>query len=351
MKIFVLAYYYLGLEIPILEELQKQGHHLFVLEDKQLPTDCYLKEGGKRLRLRNYILKQYNSLFHVYQRYWNKKIKRIKELNQSYDCFICIQGQSFHPKLINHLRNQNPQIKSILYLWDTNEFYDYVRNLNFFDCGYSFDYRDCTKYEGLRYLPFYWVNRFSQEKLLYDLSIVGSDHDGRFEIVEKLYPSIKKNLSSYVKIVLLPEPFYGAPKWYKKYFCLFKKKRANGIICEWNYKNSQEFTTTEPMPYDEVEKIISQSRCILDTDRESQFGTTPRLIWALASGKKIITTNINIKNLPFYNEKQIKIIDRNSPVLDIGFILRDELFSVSEYVQELRIDKWVKKLLEKTCEM
>lgn len=73
------------------------------------------------------------------------------------------------------------------------------------------------------------------------------------------------------------------------------------------------------MSVEETERIISESSCILDTDRESQTGTTPRVIWALASGKKILSTNKNLIKMPFYNEKQIHIIDRNTPIVDIDF--------------------------------
>ena len=55
---------------------------------------------------------------------------------------------------------------------------------------------------------------------------------------------------------------------------------------------------------EDVQKIMMDSECVLDTDRASQTGTTPRLIWALALGKKVITTNMNVKQMPLYDPRK-----------------------------------------------
>jgi len=86
------------------------------------------------------------------------------------------------------------------------------------------------------------------------------------------------------------------------------------------------------------------STCILDTDRPTQTGTTPRVIWALALGKKIVSTNTNLLRLPFYDDKQIKIIDRSNPIIDIDFINEPFEKKNADYLIELRIDNWVKQL-------
>lgn len=98
-------------------------------------------------------------------------------------------------------------------------------------------------------------------------------------------------------------------------------------------------------PIDETNNIIARSECILDTDIDYQAGPTPRLIWALALGKKVVTTNKNIVKIPFYNNKNIFIIDRRNPIINPNFITSkaDDMSSVME---KYRIDNWVKILLE-----
>lgn len=340
MRILLLTATYLGLEKAIVDELRNQGHSVFVLEDKALPTDCYTKVKSLHLKALNYTLEKYNLFFRVYELYWKKIIQKYRELSEPFDLFFCIQGQSFHPYLLKHLRKINPIIKTSLYIWDTNEYYDFSRNFNYFEKKYSFDFNDCRKFSELLFLPFYWVKKFEPRKNEYELSIIGTDHDGRFEILYKLYPQIKQNLESYfIRIVIPPEPLYYWPQFKKRIHAICNK--YNKAVAVWQFKRLQEFTTIETFSYDETEKIIASSNCILDTDRDSQFGTTPRMIWALASGKKIVTTNNNVKQFPFYNEKQIRIINRWEPEIDWDFVKKVESFPVSEYIEKLRIDRWI----------
>ena len=109
----------------------------------------------------------------------------------------------------------------------------------------------------------------------------------------------------------------------------------------------EKFIIKETIPVDIVNRIILESNCILDTDRECQTGTTPRVIWALALGKKIVSTNLNLKNMPFYNEEQIVFIDRNNPILDIDFVKsRKEVFTINDYILNLRIDNWINNFIQ-----
>lgn len=104
--------------------------------------------------------------------------------------------------------------------------------------------------------------------------------------------------------------------------------------------------THKKIPLPEVVDLIKQSHCILDTDRESQTGTTPRLIWALAMNKKIITTNKNIVNFWFYDPSQILIIDRNNPEISDDFLFSELNENVSQdRIESLRIDKWLDQLI------
>lgn len=103
----------------------------------------------------------------------------------------------------------------------------------------------------------------------------------------------------------------------------------------------------KPIPIEQVNDIIRQSRCILDTDRASQSGTTPRVIWALALGKKVITTNRNIVRMPFFSMDAIQVIDRNHPRLDWNFVDRelDTTLLIRDQLDQLRIDNWIRRLI------
>lgn len=244
------------------------------------------------------------------------------ELNRAFDYFIAINGCSFHPYLMKSLRKKSSNLKTVLYLWDNSKFYDYFYYATCFDKVMTYDIDDSQKY-NVDLLPFYW-QPISEDLLnlpiKYKLSMIGSNHDGRYRIAKIVDNQLNDSKS--------------VGRVYLKVFD--KTKPEDNIIIH------------HLIPVDETLRIMMQSDCILDTDRESQSGTTPRLIWALALGKKVITTNSNIKRMPFYDSTRISIINRNNPVIDKVFLnsaVKKDLDDV--YLQTLRIDNWVKKFLEK----
>lgn len=73
-----------------------------------------------------------------------------------------------------------------------------------------------------------------------------------------------------------------------------------------------------------------------------------RTVEMLGLGKKLITTNADIRNYDFYNPQNILVIDRDNPVIDEDFIRSpyeqiDEnirkRYSLEGFVRELIDDK------------
>ncbi|MFH4210110.1 lipopolysaccharide biosynthesis protein, partial [Acinetobacter baumannii] len=67
---------------------------------------------------------------------------------------------------------------------------------------------------------------------------------------------------------------------------------------------------------DEIIKLYAKSNVILDISHPGQSGLTMRTFEAIGAGKKLITTNLNIKEYPFYNSDNIFIISRDKLVLE-----------------------------------
>jgi hypothetical protein len=67
-----------------------------------------------------------------------------------------------------------------------------------------------------------------------------------------------------------------------------------------------------------------------------------RVIEALAMGKKVITSNKNIRKEPFYDETQILIFDPKNPVVSDGFLEEKSC----NYPALLSVDSWIAKILE-----
>ena len=343
MEILLIAHPYLNLYKCIVKELMEQGHVVTVIEETNISGDPYYKKQNK-LKRRFLIWKWEKD--NKSQNYW---IKRISDpiFNKKYDLLFVIQGCTFDPFLLMHLKKYNPKLKSSLYIWDSNEMYDFFRNIQYFDKVYSFDKRDVEIYgqNKVKFLPFFWdkcLINLDNIKPIYKISSIGTEHHGRYHIYKKVIETLKdKSISHYIKIIL-PTKNQISFRDRFHYFInviLNKSKEIELYKIRYGFKQCF-FRENKYYSPDELYNIIAQSESILDTDNENQYGTTPRLIWALALNKHIYTTNTNIINFPFYNKKYIHIINRQNPQIDFNYINIKNMQS-RKTIEYLRIDNWI----------
>lgn len=68
------------------------------------------------------------------------------------------------------------------------------------------------------------------------------------------------------------------------------------------------------LPYSEILKDMIQANCLLEILRPGQSGATLRYYEAVCYNKKLLTTNKNIVNLPFYDPRYIKVFEAFSDI-------------------------------------
>lgn len=340
MRILFIAEPYMNLHLPIINELEEQGHEVVYIEDKHPEFDW--KESWRGIR--NRIFRRLKAIINrSYRKYWNKRFSLDNRLEKPFDLLLVINGCSFHPYLLNRLRKIYPDIYTVLYLWDNSAFYDYFHNADHFDKVVTYDMNDAEKYHA-DLLPFFYTKDMKPSSGLskYLISTVGSNHSGRLEISRKIYSDLLSKLYDIQRETtgLMATTNLSINANEDKHLLCFR-------ILDKSLPED-EIVTHQMMPLPDVINLIRSSLCILDTDRESQTGTTPRLIWALAMNKKVITTNNNIKKYWFYDPRQILIIDRGNPTVPDEFIFTSlpEDFH-QDKITGLRIDNWVKQLIER----
>lgn len=69
-----------------------------------------------------------------------------------------------------------------------------------------------------------------------------------------------------------------------------------------------------------------------------------RTFEAIGAGKKLITTNINIKEYPFYNSDNIFIISRDKLVLEKDFFTSKYRPLATELYDKCSIDGWIEDI-------
>lgn len=62
------------------------------------------------------------------------------------------------------------------------------------------------------------------------------------------------------------------------------------------------------MEWNDMLKLLKNSKAVLDIPRDGQIGLTTIVIQALGTGTKIITTDEHIKDYPFYDPDMIQVV-------------------------------------------
>jgi hypothetical protein len=120
------------------------------------------------------------------------------------------------------------------------------------------------------------------------------------------------------------------------YYCIINKEFRKRKISDFRY---------EKLSSKEVEKIMKQSKCIVDAQYPKNTGLTMRTFETLGTRKKLITTNKDISNYDFYNKNNIMIVDRFNPIINKIFFETD-YEDVDKFVyDEYYIDNWMLNLL------
>ncbi|MBE8727764.1 glycosyltransferase family protein [Flavobacterium hungaricum] len=290
------------------------------------PSNSIFSKGIIRLKRDLYNVKISN--------YYNSILQRIK--NEKYDYFFLIKGEVVPQYFIDKLKVLNPEIVLLYYTFDSFE--NNPNGINIiqnFNRKYTFDSKDAESY-NLSFRPLFFSDDYyklkNEEDQKYDLLFIGTAHSDRYVISEQTAKWCDENkLKSFA--------FYYSPSrlvflFFKLFDSSFKKFKYNKIS----------FTS---LKHQEIIELYKQSKVVLDINHPNQRGLTMRVFEALGSGKKLITTNFDIKRYPFYNENNIYIIDRGNIVLEYNFFnlpfedidqkLYDRM-SISGWLNELFFD-------------
>ena len=201
---------------------------------------------------------------------WKKKI-------DSYDVII-VQASKITAYIPDFLRKKNFKGRVIYWYWDPVSRCVSPERMNREVCElWSFDYRDCQKY-NMRFNDTYYVfDSASAEKceIKWDIVFIGRDK-GRLEQLNKLKEKFEKND--------LRTLFYIVPT--KPYS--LNARRLKKVIT-----------------YEEILEIVKKSRCLVDINQSNQSGLSQRCMESLYFNKKILSDNHNICKYKLYHKKMI----------------------------------------------
>lgn len=277
---------------------------------------------------------------------WKGLLQR-DDLQKPFDYFLVINGLDVHPFIFDYFREVNPEIRMVLFLYDRVEGVVQIDGFfKYYDEVFSFDLGD-TKQFGLHFLPIYWKPASEKLTIKYDIFGFASyscDKPERTSLYKDLFKLSEDNdFSSFIKL-------YVSEKSEKIYIFQIKyivKRLLGRPAMSVTERKKDIYTNTTISPSD-YRNMIHESKAILDSQATYQDGLTARFMWALGEGKKIITTNENIKKYPFYTPDQFYVL-KNKNYAGIPDFLRKP-FTMTEtnrkIIDQYRIDNWIDTLLK-----
>lgn len=261
----------------------------------------------------------------IYQKKLSKKFNKIKG---NCDLFICIKGDYLTEKHIKILRENHPNIRCIMYQWDSVRNCKYLHLTPYFDKVATFDFEDSEKY-NIRYLPlFYTTDIRSNDAIAKDIDylLIGMFNKDRYEYFLKLNEICNSHNLKLYSYLYIPFGYYI----------------KNQVLRNSLKIRSISHIKFKPLSRNKLIYYYNRANVIVDICRPHQTGLSMRVIESYGLNKKILTANDMITRDSFV--KEMLVLDSSA---DENKIIDFINIPVSKYhnISELSIDKWTLNLL------
>jgi len=322
-NILLISVKFFNYEVLIKKELEKMGAEVMLFDER--PSNSFYSKAIIRVKKEFYKT--------AIQKYYLNLIKEIE--NKQFDYFLLIKGEAVPKFFIEYLKKTSPAIKMFYYTYDSfKNNKNGLEIMNMFDSKFTFDSNDATTY-GMRFRPLFFASNYAdlyrvqKVDFVYSLAFIGTAHSDRYTIAENAFKWCEKN-------GLKMFTFYFSPSR-----LLFKIKK----LTEKSFKDfDNEKISFHSLSHTEIVEIYRDSKAILDINHPGQNGLTMRTFETLGAGRKLVTTNENIKNYPFYEPQNIWIINREQPKFDSAFFESDFLPIDEDVYRGMSLTGWIEEI-------
>lgn len=318
-SICVISPKFFGYENDISQELRLAGANVTLLNEtvsSGLINKSFLRLGLNSL-VRSSIEKYYT-------------IELIDRANE-FDVLFIINPETIDLSILERCKLINPDLKIVVYMWDSINNKPRAINLKpASDVFFTFDPKDASNYD-ISFLPLFYnkdyLNAPDNKSFKYLLSFIGTAHSQRYSIVNR----IMRNNSNTFSFFYCPSIFVFL---YKKYF----KKELTGL--------SYSDVSTSSMTRSEILSFVFDSHAVVDVSHPDQVGLTMRTIEMLGAGKKLVTTNVNVKSYDFYHSNNIFVYDDDFNDETLSSFLKLPYIPISNELREkYSLRSWLNNIL------
>lgn len=276
----------------LIEEIYADLSH-----DERVIISSNLREVRSKLmqRIRGiHLSERANRLFDLPMKWlWSRNLNNIRWDTQTEYYVIFVSSALYPISAARLLRLQKKyHIHYLLLMMDDwNSFWgrrthEYFSCINF-EYVLSFDPRDASEH-GFIYvnIPYSMLSERSDAPAEYDLFYIGTIYDD----------------TNRLKMLL---DIYG---------CL-QEEQIHGLFMMTGVKESQQkyadqIIYNKRIPYASAVEQMKKTNCILEIMKQTQSGATLRYYEAVCYNKKLLTNNIGVKELPFYDPRYIKVFEK-----------------------------------------
>lgn len=236
---------------------------------------------------------------------WNKyyELSKYKFNNEEDYVIIFLNGTLRHyysKEYLMDIKNKHKNVKLVMVLYDS--FADpsakrAIDMIEIFDMIFSFDVEDSNKY-GFEhiYSTFSVPNKLEVDKKLYSKAFFIGNAAGRLNMLQSFMKEIA------LKVKKCDFTIVGVKK---------EKQKFNDYIKYNKY-----------LPYMQVLQKSYNTDCIIEILKPGQTGVSLRTCEAILFNKKLLTNNDAIKDMPFYDERFMRVF-HNVDDIDYEFLNKD----------------------------
>ncbi len=312
----------------ISEELNKMGYEVDFFDDRP-GTSGFIKAI---IKIRKELINNY------IRRYFEKMMETVR--SKKYDIVFLISGQSLSlsEDMIRQIKKCQPQAYFVLYQWDSLNNFPYIARMQkYFDKCYSFDRTDCEKNDNLKFLSLFYSSQYENigkckaDNYRYDFCFVGTAHPQKYKFINEMSVQLKK---------VYPKQFIYF--YFPSRLVYFYRKFRNPELRKAHYS---EFHYV-PISRNDMNELFLDSRCILDSPQAGQLGLTMRVLETFGAKKKLITTNVDIKNYDFFREENVYVYEGKFD-LDAPFFKEPYKEVEQEIYEKYSLRNWLSEILDK----
>lgn len=306
-----------NLEIEIKNKLEECGANVCYYDER--PANNTFTKGIIRIK-RSFYQSRINS-------YYNKILNETS--GRHFDYLFVNRGEVIPSFFLHEFKGLHPDCEFIFYTWDSFTNHNHPTTiLKYFDRKLTFDPEDALKY-NINFRPLFYLDNYKDMKyngIEYDLLFLGTAHSDRYKISSEAVEWCRShNLTSFCYYYMHGRLVYLYKRLFDRTFQQFDFKKLS----------------FEPLNVSAIVKLYQKAKVVLDINHPNQKGLTMRTFEAIGAGRKIITTNTEIVKFPFYNPKNILLIDRDAIVLNEEFFRSEYQHVETTMYEKLSMKGWL----------